>query len=164
MEDNGFKPTEFDALVCRRQHQMLKAALPYLPPSGQMAISFFTKAAELRQTMQLFQNSDNIPLGACSLDSQPASILEMLSAIRPFGSPAEQEKISAFTQVLEASSMMASGRDAVSAMDTGSGQDGGQQNGEKRRGIPLEAIKPILSQEWQSRLDTMQLLMQVLQA
>lgn len=154
MEENGYKPTDFDSLTGSRQFQMLKAALPYLPLQHQKALSMYTKISELRKTISLFQDSDNQPLGACSLDSG-SSPVEMLSAICPFGSPAEQEMIQTIAQVMQAAGTASGGVSAMEASDTGN---------KKPPKISLETIRPLLPSELQSKLETMQLLMQVMQA
>ena len=63
------------------RNQMLKAMIPYLPPSGQRFLSMYAKTQELINTMTLFQNRSYYP------DIQAASVsvndpMEMLQDIR----------------------------------------------------------------------------------
>ena len=90
-EDPTIKLTDFDCIVGDHHLQMLKAALPYLQVSQQRFLSFTIKFQELQHTMSLLQNEDNASLGICSLPEEaPHSTLDMLEAIKPYGSTDEQ--------------------------------------------------------------------------
>ena len=93
-EDPTIKLTDFDCIVGDHHLQMLKAALPYLQVSQQRFLSFSIKFQELQHTMSLLHNEDNAALGICSLpDEAPHSTLDMLEAIKPYGSTDEQSFI-----------------------------------------------------------------------
>lgn len=93
-EDPTIKLTDFDCIVGDHHLQMLKAALPYLQVSQQRFLSFSIKFQELQHTMSLLHNEDNAALGICSLPEEaPHSTLDMLEAIKPYGSTDEQSFI-----------------------------------------------------------------------
>ena len=81
MEQDYIAKTALDEMVESDRDQMLKAMVPYLPPSGQQFLSMYTKTQELMNTMSLFRNRKK------SADLQAASLsgidpLEMLQDIR----------------------------------------------------------------------------------
>ena len=90
-----YKLTDLDYLVGDHHLQMIKAALPYLNVTEQRAVSLFVKFQELRRTFELFENEEVAAMGICSLEQQkkPASIRDLLKAIRPYGNPEEQDLI-----------------------------------------------------------------------
>ena len=81
MKQDYIAKTALDEMVESDRDQMLKAMVPYLPPSGQQFLSMYTKTQELMNTMSLFRNRKK------SADLQAASLsgtdpLEMLQDIR----------------------------------------------------------------------------------
>lgn len=67
-----------DEMVNEDSVLVLKAALPYLPPSSQSFISIFAKFMELSNTISLFHTSHNMQL--CAQSHERADPLEMLTA------------------------------------------------------------------------------------
>lgn len=68
-----------DEIVNEDSVEILKAALPYLPSSGQSFISIFAKFLELQNTIRMFQK----PQGAmriCAQSPDKTDPLEMLNA------------------------------------------------------------------------------------
>lgn len=53
-EQNFIGQTALDQMVNSDRCQLMKAAIPYLPPSGRQIISLYTKAQELANTARLF--------------------------------------------------------------------------------------------------------------
>ena len=90
-----YKLTDLDYLVGDHHLQMIKAALPYLNVPEQRAVSLFVKFQELRRTVELFENEEVAAMGICSLEQEkkPASIRDLLKAIRPYGNPEVQDLI-----------------------------------------------------------------------
>ena len=68
MEQDYIAKTALDEMVESDRDQMLKAMVPYLPPSGQQFLSMYTKTQELMNTMSLFRNRKK------SADLQAASL------------------------------------------------------------------------------------------
>lgn len=54
MEQEFISQTALDQMVVSDRDQMLKAAVPYLPPQGQRILSVYEKARELQNTISLF--------------------------------------------------------------------------------------------------------------
>lgn len=129
-----YKLTDLDYLVGDHHLQMMKAALPYLNVPQQRALSLAVKFQELLRTRDLFSQKEVASMGICSLDgpSQGASPQEMLKAIRPYGSPTEQELLDMAQNLID-----------------------GQ--------TPMEQLMRLLSPKQQSRLETIELLIQALQ-
>ena len=68
-----------DEMIEEDSVQILKAALPYLPASGQSFVSIFAKVLELQNTIRLFAGAkDGMQL--CAQSREKADPLEMLTA------------------------------------------------------------------------------------
>lgn len=68
-----------DEMIEEDSVQILKAALPYLPASGQSFVSIFAKVLELQNTIRLFTGAkDRMQL--CAQSKEKADPLEMLTA------------------------------------------------------------------------------------
>ena len=107
-QTDSYKVTDLDYLVGDHRLQMLKAALPFLSISQQRTLSIAIKLQELRRTYSLFSSQETATMGICSLDSQPktGSPKEMLTAIRPYGNPREQEVIDITQKLMDGQSPM----------------------------------------------------------
>ncbi len=132
-DEQPLKLTDLDYLTGDHHLQMMKAALPYMNVSQQRLFSMMIKMQELRRTMRLFQDDQVAAMGIASASRPAASPADMLEAIKPYGNTYEQEMISLLSNLL--------------------------------RGIstPVEQMKNFLSPEQQSRMDTMQLMVQAMQ-
>lgn len=148
------RPTEFDNITGSHRLQMMKAALPYMEAPQQRALSILIRLQELRRTLNLLEEADALTVGICSLDdSQPRSPMDMLKAIRPYGSPWEQDFI-----------------DRISNFLQGMRPEPQRQESDDRGASPasparpaLQQMMPFLSPEQQSRLDTASMLVQAMQ-
>lgn len=81
MDQEHISQTTLDQMVSNDKSQMLKAAVPYLPPKGQQILSLYAKIQELKNTMELF--SDKRPsMEICT--ALAADPMEMLQEIRRF--------------------------------------------------------------------------------
>ena len=81
MDQEQISQTTLDQMVSNDKSQMLKAAVPYLPPKGQQILSLYAKIQELKNTMELF--SDQRP--SMEICTAPAvDPMEMLQEIRRF--------------------------------------------------------------------------------
>ncbi len=175
-EDPTIKLTDFDCIVGDHHLQMLKAALPYLQVSQQRFLSFSIKFQELQHTMSLLQNEDNASLGICSLPEEaPHSTLDMLEAIKPYGSTDEQgfidlvcnfirgSRIGAQYQeikAMEASQNLNSETSASSEIPSPATVNRPQNFPRSR--IPWEQLKNLLSKEQQNQLENAMLMMQAI--
>ena len=105
MEQDYIAKTALDEMVESDRDQMLKAMVPYLPPSGQQFLSMYTKTQELMNTMSLFRNRKK------SADLQAASLsgidpLEMLQDIRKCCSGESRRQIDQITNLRATSQML----------------------------------------------------------
>lgn len=133
-QTDSYKLTDLDYLIGDHRLQMLKAALPFLSIPQQRALSLAVKFQELRRTYRLFSDEETASLGVCSLDAPPKN-----------GSPKE---------MLKAIRPYGNPRERE-VIDMAQNLMDGQ--------TPIEQLMRLLSPEQQSRLETIQLLMQTLQ-
>ena len=140
MSEKELKLTDLDYAIASHHLQMLKAALPYMGISQQRTMSMFIKFNELKRTMDFFNENDEGMMSVCSLNTSHASPSDMLEAIKPYANQKEQE-------VLDIISRLKSGR------------KGREQ---KRSSIAPEQLISLLPPEQQSKLETIQLMMQTL--
>lgn len=152
--------TDFDYLVGEPQLQMMKAALPFMQVPTQRSLSLVVKMIELQKTAELFQNDEPSVLGACSADSPPPSPLEMLEAIKPYGGASEQEFIDVVMNFMQGFQIyqkyQASAETTVPSSPLNALKGGSK--------FPLEQLKAILPASMQERLETIQLMMQTMEA
>ena len=87
-ESSDYKLTDLDYLIGDHHLQMIKAALPFLEVPEQKAVSVFVK-----NTLELFETEEIASMGICSLEEPQSrgSVKELLKAIRPYGTPQEQD-------------------------------------------------------------------------
>lgn len=88
--------TILDEMVADEQIQIMKAALPYVPPSGQRMLSVFAKFMELQKTMEMFSRRPG-DMNICSAEPVSHDPLEMLQDIRRYCSEGTQGKIDQLT-------------------------------------------------------------------
>ena len=97
--DTEFTPTPFDSHLQNRTLQLLKTAIPYIPYPRQRALATFVKMMELSRANSLFEHKEP-SLQMCEGMNNSARILQMLEAIRPLCSEADQSNIDLITNVL----------------------------------------------------------------
>ncbi len=180
------KMTDLDYLTAAPHLQMIKAALPYIHVPEQRFFSLMVKISELERTVRLFQEKEDGMVGICSLEEdQPSSPIDMLNAMKPYGTPQEQEFIDLVANFLQGSRLYQSYRESApetirpvsadhgtgSAAESPSDSSGptarsrGEEAGRREAGhFPIEQLKNMLPPEQQSRLETAQLLMQTMQS
>lgn len=124
-DDESIKMTDLDYLTAAPHLQMIKAALPYVHVPEQRFFSILVKISELERTIQLFHTPEEGMVGICSLeDDAPASPLDMLNAMKPYGTEAEQEFIDLIINFLQGTKLYEAYREAA---DSGDFQDGYEQ-------------------------------------
>ena len=189
--EQTLKMTELDYLTAAPHLQMIKAALPYINIQEQRIFSLLVKIGELERTVQLFGKKEEGELGICSLEEDaPASPLDMLNAMKPYGTEAEQDFIDLIINFLQGSQLYQSYMDSMDVPDQeiprqeprqeqGHNQersqnehshdrDSGNASSQNRSRndhfrFPIDQIKNMLPPEQQSRLETAQMLMQTFQ-
>lgn len=176
--ESDLKMTDLDYLTASPHLQMIKAALPYIHVPEQRFFSMIVKLSELERTMKLFEQKEDGMVGICSLEEDASSSpLDMLNAMKPYGTPQEQEFIDLIVNFLQGSRIYQSYRESAgddSVKTAGSGESesgcteasGVESSGRLRRETPrfsIEHLKNLLPPEQQSKLETAQLLMQTIQ-
>ena len=90
--DTYLEPTIFDTLTQSRELQMLKTAVPYMPQSQKRQFAILIKYMELQRAMQIFAPG-TASLSACELPDEENNGLNMLTEMRKYATPHEQEMI-----------------------------------------------------------------------
>ena len=177
-KEPNLKMTELDCLTAAPHLQMIKAALPYIHIPEQRFFSLMVKISELERTIRLFDHDGEGEVGICSLEEgEPDSPIDMLNAMKPYGTEEEQDFIDLIINFMQGSRLYQSycetnsqdGSDAAAPETDGldSDQDNTKQ-AEQNAGrgdvfrFPLEHLKSMLPPEQQSRLETAQMLMQTI--
>lgn len=83
MNEEYIAQTTLDQMVVTDRDQLLKAAIPYLPPKSQQLLSIYTKARELSNTMAIFGNMDS-RMEMCAASAPNAQPAEILNDIRRY--------------------------------------------------------------------------------
>ena len=189
--EQTLKMTELDYLTAAPHLQMIKAALPYINIQEQRIFSLLVKIGELERTVQLFGKKEEGELGICSLEEDaPASPLDMLNAMKPYGTEAEQDFIDLIINFLQGSQLYQSYMDSMDVPDQeiprqeprqeqvhnqersqnehSHDRDSGNASSQNRSRndhfrFPIDQIKNMLPPEQQSLLETAQMLMQTCQ-
>lgn len=170
-QEQTLKMTDLDYMTASPHLQMIKAALPYINVQEQRIFSLLVKVSELERTMKLFTDKEEGALGICSLEKdEPSSPLDMLNAMKPFGSQDEQDFIDLIANFLQGSRLYQSYSQATPgsrpADDTSA--PGGDAPPDGRSGsaggspwpFSMDQLKNMLPPEQQSQLETAQLMMQ----
>lgn len=102
--------TTLDQMVSTDRGQMLKAAIPYLPPSGRQAVSLFTKMQELVNTAALF-SSQNQDMEMCAASVPNTDPLSMIQDIRRFCYGESRRKLDEMVNMMAVVQMLQMMRD-----------------------------------------------------
>ncbi len=90
MENSTPTPqTAVDRIADGGSLQMMKAAIPYLPPALQKGMSLYAKLLELQNLMSYY----NQPVRACSAETSSANSEEILNDIRTYCSDTQRQSI-----------------------------------------------------------------------
>lgn len=149
--DTSKELTDFDNLICDHHLQMLKAAIPFMPASGQQVLSLYAKSLELSNTLKLLRRDESQNVGICSVSENKKNTTEMLNAIKKYCTDSEREMLDLFMNFFSAFRMYHSYRELFPAENSGTDTD----HTSKESGInPVEALKNMLSPEQKNMLDT----------
>lgn len=96
--DTYLEPTIFDTLTQSREIQMLKTAVPYMKQSQKRQFAILIKYMELQRAMQIFAPGA-ASLSACEIPAEENNSLNMLTEMRKYANPREQEMIDNFTNL-----------------------------------------------------------------
>lgn len=169
MNDQNLQPNDLDSLVGDNHLQMMKAALPYMNVSQQRFVSLFIKFNELRRTISLFEEGEIAAMGICSAGEgeKQGSPIDMLNAIKPFGTPYEQDFIDLIVNFFQGFRLAGACAEPVPGSTVPEQTAEESKSGGAHRPpfgrMPLEQLKNLMPPEQQSKLETMQLMMSAMQ-
>ena len=99
MNDDHIAQTLLDQMVSSDRGQLIKAAIPYLPPKGQQIFSVYEKAAELLNTVSIFGRSDSeSSLSAMSIPAQDP--MDMINDFRSFCYGPSRDKLNQMVNMM----------------------------------------------------------------
>lgn len=81
--------TAVDRIADGGNLQMMKAAIPYLPPAIQKGMSLYAKLLELQNLMTYY----NQPVRACSAETASANSEEILNDIRAYCNETQRQSL-----------------------------------------------------------------------
>ena len=96
MDQEFLSQTALDQMVSDDRFQMLKAAVPYLPPAGQQLLSVYAKAQELQNTLALFSPRRRGMQICAAPSSDP---MDMLRGLRRFAGNRNREMLDQMTNL-----------------------------------------------------------------
>ena len=73
MNEEQISQTLLDQMVSSDRGQMIKAAIPYLPPKGQQIFSVYEKAVEFINTVSVFSKRSSGKRSVCHEHAAPES-------------------------------------------------------------------------------------------
>lgn len=172
--EKNLQANDLDSLIGDNHLQMMKAALPYMSVTEQRFISLFVKFNELKRTARLFEDEEVAAMGICSAGEtagKSASPLDMLGAIKPFGTPPEQDFIDLIMNFFQGFKLAGAAAEAMpgsTVKDPEPQENPGRQAAPHRSGSPLgrmsfDQLKNFMPPDQQSKLETMQLMMSAMQ-
>ena len=159
IQKQDIKLTELDYLIGNPHSQMVKAALPYMNVPEQKFLSLMVKVNELQRTMQLFNSGEMSAMGLKPPEEKPVSPVELLNTIKPYGSTYEQDLIDVILNVMQGFRLYRSYQETAQKSDVPPDTPGASMPPKP----PWEQLKSLLSPEQQSRMETMQMVMQPMQ-
>ena len=99
INDDHIAQTLLDQMVSSDRGQLIKAAIPYLPPKGQQIFSVYEKAAELLNTVSIFGRSGSeSSLSAMSIPAQDP--MDMINDIRSFCYGPSRDKLNQMVNMM----------------------------------------------------------------
>ena len=99
MNEDHISQTLLDQMVSSDRGQMIKAAIPYLPPKGRQIFSIYEKATEFLNTVSIFGRADSG--GSLSAMSMPAqNPMDIINEIRSFCYGPSRDKLNQMVNMM----------------------------------------------------------------
>lgn len=98
MENNELL-TPFDEATSSRELQILKTLLPFIPISQQRQLALIIELLQMQRTLNYIDSASNL-LTAQNLPEESDNRIAMLSAVKKFCSPEDQETIDNIINIL----------------------------------------------------------------
>ena len=96
MELEYISQTALDQMVTDDLTQMLKAAVPYLPPAGRQILSVYAKMQELSNTISIFRHAENMQV--CTAEN--TDVMDMIQDIRKYSAGKNRQQLDQLTSML----------------------------------------------------------------
>ena len=103
MDQDMISQSALDQMVTSDQTQMIKAAVPYLPPAGQQLLSVYAKVQELVNTISLFSPA-NQEMQVCA--AEITDPLDMIQDIRKYSYGKSRQQLDQITSILAVAQMI----------------------------------------------------------
>jgi len=107
-----------------RRMEMLKAVLPYIPVSMQKFLNIYVGFTELFNAINIIRNGPILYADSIADKSKLGNMEELLSVLRGFCSPKENEMIDMFFNMSKMMNMYDSYKDMFAMFQTPEGSDG----------------------------------------
>lgn len=133
--------TPFDRLVSSDRLQMMKLAIPYIPPSGQRMMALYIKFEELKSTFHFFEHFKS-DIHSQAFERKISSPSDILNELLPFLPEKERESMEQITNMLSMMDMFTS----MQASDNEGGAGMGGMN-------PMELLKGMMPSGQQEMFD-----------
>ena len=94
-ESSDYKLTDLDYLIGDHHLQMNQGCPAFFRSTGTKSCICICKSSGIKNTLELFETEEIASMGICSLEEPQSrgSVKELLKAIRPYGTPQEQDLI-----------------------------------------------------------------------
>ena len=96
MEQESISQTALDQMVTDDRTQMLKAAVPYLPPAGRQILYVYAKMQELSNTISIFRHAENMQV--CTAEN--TDVMDMIQDIRKYSAGKNRQQLDQLTSML----------------------------------------------------------------
>ncbi len=103
MDQEKITQTALDQMVSSDRNQLLKAAVPYLPPRGRRLLSLYAKLTELLSTVSMF-SPETQAMSTCEVIV--ASPAEMLRDLRQYCGGESRRQVDQLLNMMAAAEMM----------------------------------------------------------
>lgn len=99
MNEEHISQTLLDQMVSSDRGQMIKAAIPYLPPKGQQIFSIYEKAAEFLNTVSVFGKTGS-GSDLCAMSMPAQSPVDTINEIRNFCYGPSRDKLNQIVNMM----------------------------------------------------------------
>ena len=99
MNEEQISQTLLDQMVSSDREQMIKAAIPYLPPKGQQIFSVYEKAVEFINTVSVFSKRSS-GSGLCAMSMPAQNPVDSVNDIRRFCYGPSRDKLNQMVNMM----------------------------------------------------------------
>ena len=99
MNEEQISQTLLDQMVSSDRGQMIKAAIPYLPPKGQQIFSVYEKAVEFLNTVSVFGKAGS-GTDMCAMSMPAQDPMDVINDIRSFCYGPSRDKLNQMVNMM----------------------------------------------------------------